>query len=70
MSAVALWLTSEQAERLDKLCEVAELSRDSLVGVLIDLDFEEWVEPDDAVLRDTSRATRFARFIAQDGGAS
>lgn len=68
MIAIAVSLTSEQVERLDELCEVAELSRDALVGVLIDLDWEEWKEPDDAVLRDASRATRFARFVASIAG--
>ena len=70
MSPLVIVITAEQRARLEALCESSGLSPDAQIGALIDLDFEEWKEPDDAILHDVSRSTRFARFVAQDGGAS
>ncbi len=65
MIALAVVITAEQAERLEALCESSGFSPDAQVGALIDLDYEEW---QDAI--GESKSTRFARFIAQGGGAS
>ncbi|MEO7035597.1 MAG: hypothetical protein ABI548_16855 [Polyangiaceae bacterium] len=70
MTPLVVVITVEQRERLQALCKSSELSSDEQIGAMIDLDFEEWQDPDDARLRDLSRSTRFARFVAQDGGAS
>jgi hypothetical protein len=69
MSPLVVVITAEQHSRLEALCEASEFSPDAQIGALIDLDWEEWKEPDDARLFDVSRSTRFARFAAQDGGA-
>ncbi|MEI9940266.1 MAG: hypothetical protein WDO69_23860 [Pseudomonadota bacterium] len=70
MSPLVIVITVEQRTRLEELCKSSGYSPDFQIGAMIDLDFEEWKEPDDAILRDVSRSTRFARFAAQDGGAS
>lgn len=67
MSALVVVITPEQARRLDQLCDVSGFSPDYQVGALIDLDWEEWQDthaPDEP-----SRSTRFARFIASEGGS-
>ena len=73
MTALVVAITAEQARRLEELCESSGFSPDAQIGALIDLDWEEWREPDDAILREVSRSTRFARFIAEleakEGGA-
>ncbi|MEO7033682.1 MAG: hypothetical protein ABI335_07670 [Polyangiaceae bacterium] len=63
-------ITVEQHTRLLEICASSELPLDEQIGGMIDLDFEEWKDPDDAVLHEVSRSSRFARFVAQDGGAS
>jgi hypothetical protein len=68
VSPLVVVITSEQLARLNELCESSGLSQDEQIGGLIDLDWEDWKEPDDARLFDVSRSTRFARFVAQDGG--
>ena len=70
MSPLAVVITAEQSERLEALCEASGFSPDYQIGAMIDLDFEEWVEPDDANLRDVSRSTRFARFEAAERGVA
>lgn len=70
MTPLVVVITTEQLARLNELCASSEFTVDQQIGAMIDLDFEEWKDPDDARLRDLSRSTRFARFCAQDGGAS
>jgi hypothetical protein len=70
VSPLVVVITAEQFRRLEALCKVSEFTPDYQIGSMIDLDFEEWKDPDDAQLRDASRSTRFARFVAQDGSAS
>ena len=70
MSALVVVITAEQHERLEQLCEASEFSPDAQIGAMIDLDFEEWTDPDDSRLREVSRSKRFARFVASEGGAT
>ena len=73
MSPLVVVITSEQLRRLNELCESSGFSQDEQIGGLIDLDWEEWKEPDDARLFDVSRSTRFAKFArleaSSKGGA-
>lgn len=71
MSPLVIVITPEQCERLDEICEESGFSPDMQIGAMIDLEYEEWKDPDDSRLFESARSTRFARFVAQDkDGAS